>query len=53
MCIHVESRGTVKSEILKLTFCTEIANFKLRVTVNAEETLTALLYRNSVSTDRW
>ena len=40
MCDHVERRGTVKSKTLKLTCCTVHANFKLRGTVNAEETLT-------------
>ena len=52
VCDHVERRGTVKSKILKLTCCTEHANFKLRVTVNAEETLTTPWQRNSVSQNR-
>ena len=49
---HVDRRGTVKYKILKLTCCTEHANFKLRVTVNAEESLTTAWYRNSVCQSR-
>jgi hypothetical protein len=50
---HVERRGTLKSKLLKLTCCTEHVNFKLRVTVHAEETLTTPWYRNSSSQNRF